>query len=271
MAALEGAPPVGALLREWRRRRNLSQFELALRSAVSARHLSFIETGRARPSREMVLHLAERLDVPLRERNHLLLAAGFAPVFGERSLEAGEMAPIREALDRFLTAHEPYPALVVDRRWDIVASNRGVAYVMRGVAPELRAPPANALRIALHPDGLAPRIPNLVDWSGYLLARVRREIEATRDPDLEALYQELVAYPGVAAEDDLANAPAPNEIMLRHELRLDGEDLALFCTFTTFGTARDLTLAELTIVAFYPADPFTAEALAAAVSDANPN
>jgi transcriptional regulator with XRE-family HTH domain len=271
MAVPEGAPSAGVLLREWRQRRNLSQLELALRSAISARHLSFIETGRAQPSREMVLHLAERLDIPLRERNRLLLAAGFAPVFGERSLDESEMAPIREALDRFLAAHEPYPAVVVDRHWNVVATNRGVAYVNHNVAPELRAPPANALRIALHPEGLAPQISNLADWSGFLLARLRREIEGTGDPELEALYEELSAYPGVAAEEDRAEVPSPNEIMLKHELRLDDKDLALFCTFSTFGTARDLTLAELSIVAFYPADRQTAEALSAAVSEAQPD
>jgi transcriptional regulator with XRE-family HTH domain len=268
MAVAVGAPSVGALLRGWRQRRHLSQLQLATRSAVSARHLSFIETGRARPSREMLLHLADRLDIPLRERNHLLLAAGFAPVFGERSLDESEMAPVREALERFLSAHEPYPALVVDRHWNVVALNRGVAYINRDVAPELRTPPANALRIALHPDGLAPRIINLADWSGYLLARLSREIEATRDPDLESLYEELVAYPGITEEYDPANPPRPDDFMLMHELRLDDTDLALFCTFTTFGTARDLTLAELTILAFYPADPQTAEALTAAVSQA---
>src|SRR5512132_2034641 len=207
MALPEGAPSAGALLREWRQRRNLSQLELALRSAVSARHLSFIETGRTRPSREMVLHLAERLDVPLRDRNRLLLAAGFAPVFGDRSRDQSEMAPVREALERFLSAHEPYPAVAVDRHWNIVGSNRGVAYVTRGVADELRTPPANALRIALHPDGMAPRIANLPDWSGYVLARLRREIEATRDPELESLYAELAAYRGVATEYDPANSP----------------------------------------------------------------
>src|SRR5262249_31897979 len=188
MALPEGAPSAGALLREWRQRRNLSQLELALRSAISARHLSFIETGRARPSREMVLPLAGRRAVPLRERNRLLLAAGFAPVFVERSLEESDMTPVREALDRFLAAHEPYPAVVVDRHWNVVAFNRGVAYVNHNVAPELRKPPANALRIALHPDGLAPRISNLADWSGFLLARLRRAIEATGDLELEPPY-----------------------------------------------------------------------------------
>jgi transcriptional regulator with XRE-family HTH domain len=150
MALSEGAPSAGALLREWRRRRNLSQLELALRSAISARHLSFIETGRARPSREMVLHLAERLDLPLRDRNRLLLAAGFAPAYGERALDESDMAPVREALERFLSAHEPYPAVVVDRHWNVVASNRGMAYVNRDVAPELRAPSANALHDPYH-------------------------------------------------------------------------------------------------------------------------
>jgi transcriptional regulator with XRE-family HTH domain len=268
MALSERGPSVGALLREWRQRRKLSQFELAQRSAVSARHLSFIETGRGRPSREMVLHLAERLDVPLRERNRLLLTAGFAPVFGERSLDESEMTHVREALERFLTAHEPYPAVVVDRHWNVVAVNRGVEYVNRDVAPELRAPPANALRIALHPDGLAPQITNLNEWSAYLLGRLRRQIESTGDSELETLYEELAGYPGVATEEDLATAETPIEIMLKHELRVDERDLSFFCTFTTFGTARDLMLAELTIVAFYPANADTAETLSVAVNGA---
>jgi transcriptional regulator with XRE-family HTH domain len=268
MALPEGAPSAGPLLREWRQRRNLSQLELALRSAVSARHLSFIETGRSRPSREMVLHLADRLDVPLRERNRLLMAAGFAPVFSERGFDEGEMAPIREALERFLVAHEPYPALVVDRHWNVLAANRGVAYVNRDVAPELRKPPANALRIALHPDGLASRISNLANWSGYLLARLRREIEATGDHELKALYEELVAYPGTTTEYDPAGPLNSTDVLFMQELRLDERELAFFCTLTTFGTPRDLTLAELSIIAFYPANRQTAEALSAAVSEA---
>jgi transcriptional regulator with XRE-family HTH domain len=271
MAIAGGAPSAGALLREWRQRRSLSQLEVAMRSAISARHLSFIETGRARPSREMLLHLAERLDIPLRERNHLLLAAGFAPIFGERSLDETEMAPVRAALERFLSAHEPYPAVVVDRHWNIVADNRGVAYVTRGVAQELLTPPANALRIALHPDGMAPRISNLAEWSDYLLGRLRREIEVTRDPELESLYEELIAYPGVVAERGRAHGPRPNAILLMHELRLDETQLALFSTITTFGTARDLTVSELTIEAFYPANSHTAEALAAAVPKNQPS
>jgi transcriptional regulator with XRE-family HTH domain len=270
MALPEGASSAGALLREWRQRRNLSQFEVARRSAVSARHLSFIETGRARPSREMVLHLAERLDVPLRERNRLLLAAGFAPVFGEHSLEESQMAAVREALERFLLAHEPYPALAVDRHWNVVAANRGIAHVNRDVAPELRQPPANALRIALHPEGLASRISNLANWSAYLLSRLRREIEATGDPELELLYQELLAYPGTTTEFDPAGPLSSNDVLFMQELRLDDRELALFCTLTTFGTPRDLTLAELTIISFYPANAQTAEALRTAVGGPQP-
>jgi transcriptional regulator with XRE-family HTH domain len=238
-----------------------------LQSAVSARHLSFIETGRARPSREMLLHLAERLEVSLRERNRLLLAAGFAPVFGERPLEAREMAPVREALERFLTAHDPYPALVVDRHWNIVASNRGVAYITRGVAAELLAPPRNMLRIALHPEGLAPRTRNLAEWSGNLVAQLRREIQTTHDPDLESLYEEVLAYPGISTALTPEHPPTPHDIMLVHKLRIDDTDLAFFGTFTTFGTARDLTLAELTIQAFYPANSETAIWLPTAVSE----
>jgi hypothetical protein len=214
----------------------------------------------------MVLHLAERLDVPLRERNRLLLAAGFAPVFSERSFDESDMTPARQAIERYLIAHDPYPALVVDRHWDVVAANRGVAFVNRDVAAELRTPPANALRIALHPDGLASRISNLANWSGYLLARLRREIEATGDPELESLYQELVAYPGTTTEYDPADLPNPSDILLMQELRMDDRQLAFFCTLTTFGTPRDLTLAELTIVSFFPANPETAEVLTAALS-----
>jgi transcriptional regulator with XRE-family HTH domain len=227
VAATADAPSAaGALLREWRLRRRLSQLDVAMRSAVSARHLSFIENGRSRPSREMVLHLAQRLDVPLRERNRLLLAAGYAPGFSEHSLDERELAPVREALDRLLCAHEPYPALVVDRRWNIVAANRGVDFVVRGVKPELLAPPANALRVALHPEGLAPRIVNLGEWSAQLLERVRRELDVAPDAELDALYEELAAYPGVSRDRDIA--VAAGGIMLMHTLELDDSKMTLF-------------------------------------------
>ncbi len=167
---------VGELLRAWRQRRNLSQLELSLESAISTRHLSFVETGRAKPSREMVLHLANRLEVPLRERNNMLLAAGFAPVYGERPLDDTDMTPVREALDRFLHAHEPYPAVVLDGRWNLAMANGALGLLTDGVAPELLQPPANALRVSLHPDGMAPRIGNLAEWSAHLLHRLRRRI-----------------------------------------------------------------------------------------------
>ncbi len=252
----------GQLLREWRERRNLSQFRLALRSAVSARHLSFIETGRARPSREMLLHLADRLEIPLRDRNRLLLAAGYAPVFGERSLDEQEMTPVREALDRFLAGHEPYPAVVVDRHWNLVLGNRAVDVLVEGVAQELLQPPVNALRVTLHPEGMAPRIVNLEEWSGHLLHRLRRQRALTGDEELDRLYDELASYPGVSAEAPAAEVASSAEILLPLHLRRDGAELALFGTVTTFGTALDVTLAELAVEAFYPADGETAARLA---------
>jgi transcriptional regulator with XRE-family HTH domain len=266
MTVIAGAPSTaGALLREWRQRRRLSQLDVASRSAVSARHLSFIETGRARPSREMVLHLAQRLEVPLRERNRLLLAAGYAPGFGERSLDEQEMSPVREAVERLLRAHEPYPALVVDRHWNIVASNRGVDFVVRSVAPELLAAPANVYRIALHPDGLAPRIRNLGEWSAHMLMRLRRELEIAPDPELDALYEEVTAYPGV--QTSFEQPSEAEAILVTHTLELDDVELTMFSTVTTFGTARDVTLAELAIESFFPADSETAAALAAGVGE----
>jgi transcriptional regulator with XRE-family HTH domain len=252
----------GELLREWRRRRNLSQFELAGRSAVSGRHLSFIETGRAKPSREMVLHLAQRLDIPLRDRNRLLLAAGYAPIYGERSLGESEMTPVRDALDRFLAAHEPYPAVVVDRHWNLVAANRGVGLLTADVAPELLEPPANALRITLHPRGMAPRILNLGEWSRHLLSRLRRQVEITGDEAVQALHDELAGYPGVVAEEASGAEDPAREIVLPLRLRHGEGELTFFSTVTTFGTALDITLAELSIEAFYPGDGETAAVLA---------
>jgi transcriptional regulator with XRE-family HTH domain len=262
MTVLAQRVPVGTLLQEWRRRRRLSQLALATGSAVSARHLSFIETGRARPSREMVLHLADRLDLPLRERNRLLLAAGYAPVFGEHRLDGAELQQVREALARFLAAHEPYPAIVVDRGWNLVLANEPIGLITEGVAPELLEPPANALRIALHPGGLAPDILNFADWSGHVLRRLRRQVELTEDADLARLYDELAGYPDVVT--DAAEVPAGDEILLPLRLRRGDRELSFFTTVAVFGTALDVTLAELTIEAFYPADAETAAALAQA-------
>ncbi len=250
----------GQLLREWRRRRNLSQLALASGSAVSTRHLSFIETGRARPSREMVLHLADRLEVPLRERNRLLLAAGYAPVFPERSLADDELAPVREALERFLAAHEPYPAVVVDRGWNLVLANEASYTLTAGVAPELLEPPANVLRATLHPDGMAPHIVNFAEWSGHLLHRLRRQIELTADDDLARLYDEVAAYPDVSLEPPPLGRAA--EIVLPLRLRADDDELSFFSTVTTFGTPVEVTLSELAVEAFYPADRETAAKLA---------
>lgn len=261
MAVVAQPAPVGALLREWRERRNLSQFRLASVSAVSARHLSFIETGRSRPSREMVLHLAERLDVPLRDRNRLLLAAGYAPLFRQRALDDEEMSPVREALDRFLAAHEPYPAVVLDRHANLVAANGAVDVVTAGVAPELLEPPANALRVALHPDGLAPQIVNFAEWSAHLLGRLRREIAMSGDGRLVQLYEELTGYPGVSTAGEALDTGSAADIVLPLRLRREGRELAFFSTVAVFGTALDVTLAELTIEAFYPADRETAALL----------
>jgi transcriptional regulator with XRE-family HTH domain len=268
MTVVAERAPIGLLLREWRERRRLSQLELALGSAVSARHLSFIETGRSRPSREMVLHLAERLEVPLRERNRLLLAAGYAPVFSQRTLSDEEMAPVREALERFLAAHEPYPAIVLDRLRNLVAMNEAVGVLTEGVAPHLLEPPANALRIALHPEGMAPQIVNLEEWSGHLLQRLRRETAVSADAELERLYAELAGYPNVNVTVELkaAETPSPADVVLPLLLRRRGRELSFFSTIAVFGTALDVTLAELMLEAFYPADEQTAALLRASAS-----
>jgi transcriptional regulator with XRE-family HTH domain len=255
------APPVGALLRGWRQRRRVSQLVLASEADVSARHLSFVETGRAKPSREFVLHMAEHLDVPLRERNALLLAAGYAPMYQETPLEAEDMAPVREALDKILSGHEPYPALVLNRRFEIVSANRPTMSILAdGVAPELLEPPANAYRASLHPDGLAPRIVNLAEWSAHLIDRVRRAWVATGDADLESLLEELSGYPGVSTDTRL-DAPPGERLFDPLVLRADDAELSFFSTLATFGTAVDITIAELAIESFFPADGATSAAL----------
>jgi transcriptional regulator with XRE-family HTH domain len=238
---------VGPLIRTWRTRRRLSQLDLALEANVSARHLSFVETGRSRPSETMVLHLAETLDVPLRERNRLLLAAGYAPVFSQHTLEDAELQPVKAALEQLLAAHEPFPAVVVDRAWNLVAGNSAVAMLTAGVAEHLLEPPVNVLRLALHPEGMAPRITNLGEWRAHLL----RDLEATNDGDLDDLFAELAAYPG-------PEAPAHTSVFV--PLEIDG--LRFLSTRTMFGESWDVTVSELAIESFFPADEATRRAIA---------
>src|SRR5215213_9637076 len=256
MHATATRPRVGVLLREWRQRRRLSQLDLALEAGVSARHLSFLETGRSRPSREMVLRRAEELDVPLRERNRLLLAAGFAPAYEERPLEAPEMEPVRGAVAQVLTGHEPFPAAVVDRWWNLVAANRNVSVFLDGVAGHLLEAPANVFRASLHPEGMAPRIVNLAEWRGHLLDRLRREVAATADARLAELLEEVEGYP--RPRDAAPPRPPQGAIAVPLVLRHGDRELAFFSTVATFGTAVDVTVAELSIEAFFPADAETA-------------
>lgn len=249
--------PFGTLMRQWRRRRHLSQLDLASAAGVSSRHVSFIETGRSAPSRAMVLRLAGALDVPLREQNRMLLAAGLAPVHGERPWDDPDMAAVRDGLDTVLKAYEPYPCLAVDGGWDVVAANRGAAILLEGVAAHLLNQP-NALRLSLHPAGLAPRIRNLGQWRHHVIGRLRREVAVSGAQHLVELLAEVEAYPGgFDATLDLGAVAVP--------LQLDGPDgtvLSFLGTVTTFGTALDLTAAELSIEAFLPADEPTARAVA---------
>jgi len=256
--------PVGDLLREWRQRRRMSQLDLALEAEVSTRHLSFVESGRAQPSREMVLHLAERLEVPLRERNVLLVAAGFAPVFRERQLQDDPaLATARKAIDLVLKGHEPYPALAIDRHWTMVASNAAVARLIGDLDASLLQPPVNVLRLSLHPKGLAPRIANLPEWRGHLLERLRRQIDVSADPVLVELLEELRAYPSgggsASKKPDAIREFAGVVVPLQYVT--DAGTLSFFSTTTVFGTPVDITLSELALECFYPADAATAEAL----------
>jgi transcriptional regulator with XRE-family HTH domain len=264
MTAATQEATVGGLLREWRARRRLSQLELALEADVSTRHLSFVETGRSQPSRDMVVRLAERLDVPLRERNHLLLAAGYAPAYPETDMDDQRMQTVREAVRQVLKGHEPYPALVVDRHWEMLDANAGVGLLLAGVPPEQLAPPVNALRLALHPDGLASKILNLGEWRAHLLGRLKRQVAATHDPQLASLLSELRGYPCDDPEP-LVELPGPGEIVVPLRIRHGDKELRLMSIVSTFGTPLDVTLQELSIEAFFPADPATAEALRAAV------
>lgn len=259
MTLLEDRATAGAgpLLRTWRQRRRLSQLELACLAEVSTRHLSCVETGRAQPSRRFLLHLAEHLDVPLRERNDLLVAAGYAPVFGRTDLDAPEMAPVRRALELVLGHHEPFPALAADRHWQLVRANAGVALLLDGVDPSLLGPDANVLRLSLHPDGLGGRVVDLAAFSAHVLGRLRRQAALTGDAGLAALHDELCALPGVTREETWD----ARGVVLPLRLRTPLGELAFFTTATVFGTATDVTLDELVVEHFYPADDATDRAV----------
>jgi len=248
---------IGDHLREWRQRRHLSQLDLAGDAEISARHLSFVETGRSAPSREMVLKLAERLDVPLRERNVLLVAAGFAPAFPQRSLDDPALRSAREAINLVLKAHEPNPALAYDRHWNLVSANRMVAPLLEGVPQRLLGQPFNILRLAFHPEGLAPRTVNLAEWAAHLLERLHRQCEATADPELLKLYQDLKSYP-IPARSGPVSA---DNVAIPFKLRHHGEVLSFISTTMVFGTPVDITLSELALETFFPADELTARRL----------
>ena len=259
-------PPVGELLRDWRQRRRRSQLDLACDAEVSQRHLSFVESGRSQPSRDMIERLAQCLDVPLRERNALFLAAGFAPPYVERGLDLPEMAGARQIIDLLLKAHEPFPALAVDRHWNLVLANRPVSQLLVGIDPGLLAGPINVLRLSLHPQGLPPRIVNYHEWRALLLNQLRGQIQASGDEGLRALLQELehLQAPDNAGERPLS-APAQPAGLARLAvpmiLRSEVGPLSFLSTMTVFGTPTDIVLSELAIETFFPADAATAAAL----------
>ncbi|MGX4694496.1 helix-turn-helix domain-containing protein [Streptomyces sp. JNUCC 63] len=254
--------PIGPLLRGWRERRRLSQLELALRAESSARHISFIETGRSRPSEEMILRLAEHLDVPVRERNVLLLAAGYAPRYAETPLHDPALGSLREGIERLLQGYEPYPALVVDGTYNVVAANRGIMMMLDGVAEHLLAPPLNAMRLTLHPQGMAPHIRNLRKWRGHLLAQMERQIALARSEALRALYDEVAAYPLPETRDRSSHPEEPVPYFaLPLQLEHNGRTLSFISSISTFNTPMDVTVAELAIETFLPADSATVEYL----------
>jgi transcriptional regulator with XRE-family HTH domain len=259
MRSATATKPVGDLLREWRQRRRLSQLDFAGEAEISTRHLSFIETGRAQPSRDMILRLSERLGIPLRERNLLLVAAGFAPVFAERKLDDPALYAARKAIELVLKGHEPYPALAIDRHWTLVQSNAAVAPLLAGIRASLLAPPVNVLRLSLHPEGLAPRIENFAEWRAHLLERLRRQIELSADPKLIELLEELRGYPAFRSRH--RGATDYGSVVVPLQLKTENGVLSFFSATTVFGTPVDVTLSELAIEAFFPADADTANAL----------
>jgi transcriptional regulator with XRE-family HTH domain len=246
------ARPVGELLREWRERRRLSQLELSVQAEISTRHLSFVETGRSRPTPEMILRLTEQLEVPIRERNAVLLAGGYAPHYPETGFDEPQLTAVRTALRHVLAGHAPYPAVIVTRWWELVDANSALALFTEGVDPALLVAPVNVLRLALHPDGMAPRIANLPVWRSHLLTQLQQRARARGDRRLQDLHDELLAYPGGQAP-----APAATDVVLPLRYRVDGQVLALFSINASVGTATDVTVDELSVEAFYPADDET--------------
>ena len=268
MATVSTQPSIGPLLRGWRERRRLSQLELALDAGISTRHLSFVETGRSRPGREMLLRVLEQLDVPFRERNRLLLASGHAPAFPERALDDPELLPVRAAVDQILTRHEPYPAVVVDRAWNLVAANSAMRSLTEGVVidPALLEPPVNIMRVGLHPRGLAPLIVNLGHWHAHFCQRLEQQLAVTGDPDLAALLEEIVGYPIPGDEPDPAPDPEAREMLGPVRFRAPGGgELSFFGMFATFDTPFEVTTSELDMELLFPADQATADALAGRV------
>ena len=254
---------VGTLLRDWRQRRRMSQLALACDAEISARHLSFLETGRSSPSREMILRLSENLKIPLRERNVLLVAAGYAPVFQERALDHPALQAAKSAIDLVLTGHEPYPALAIDRHWTLIAANRIIPLLLAGADAALLSPPVNVLRLSLHPAGLAPRIVNLAEWRAHLLERLARQVEVTADPVLIDLISELRSYPTTGPVNGSQSKENQDYagVVVPLELATDGGTLRFFSTTTIFGTPVDITLSELAVESFFPADNQTAQNL----------
>lgn len=251
-----GIRPVGELLREWRERRRLSQLDLSIQADISTRHLSFVETGRSRPTPDMILRLTEQLDVPLRERNTLLLAGGYAPAYPQHGLEEPELESVRAALRQVLAGHEPYPAVVVNRWWELLDSNAAIEVLTDGCAAELLRPPVNVLRLSLHPDGMAPRIANLAQWRSHLLTQLRHRAAALGDRRLSELHDELRDYPG-----GTAGAASATGVVLPLRYRHATAELSFFSISAAVGTATDVTVEELAIEAFYPADAATATVL----------
>ena len=253
----------GDLLREWRRRRRLSQLALACDADVSARHLSFLESGRAQPSRDMVERLAAQLDVPLRDRNRWLVAAGYAPAYGERSLDDAALHAAMRAVERVLHAHEPFPGLAIDRHWTMVRANGIVAALLDGVAPALLAPPVNVMRLSLHPEGLLSRIANAAEWRSHMLSRLARQVRESGDGTLAALHDEVYAYGVPSADASAARGPRHDDVIVPLQLRTPVGVLSFISTTLLFGSPTDVTLAELAVELFYPADDATGEAMRA--------